>query len=101
MEQLVLDVRQLRVFDLGGIVGLQPSPQGGLEVGTVVYQGAQDRVTYHELQPQNKIQVVRLRLFARVRSFDPISEEWGMRVTTLPTNSTDWWHARLHFVTKD
>ena len=65
------------------------------------YQGPQDRITYHELQAQSKIQTLRIQLFARVRSFDTVNEAWSMRVIQLPTNSTDWWHARLHFVSKD
>ena len=65
------------------------------------YQGPQDRITYHELQAQAKIQTLRIKLFARVRSFDEDNEKWTMRVIDLPTNATDWWHARLHFVSKD
>jgi hypothetical protein len=65
------------------------------------YQGAQDRITYHELQPQSKVQTLRIMLFARVRSFNEADETWGMRVIELPTHSTDWWHSRLHFVSKD
>ena len=42
-----------------------------------------------------------IALFARVRSFNVDAESWGMRVIELPTNSTDWWHARIHFVSKD
>ena len=67
----------------------------------IEYQGPQDRITYHELQAQAKIQTLRIRLFARVRAFDAASEIWTMRVIQLPTNSTDWWHARIHFVSKD
>ena len=65
------------------------------------YQGAQDRVCYHELRPQSKIQTLRLKLFARLRTFDEETERWGMRVIALPTKQTDWWHARLHFVSND
>jgi len=65
------------------------------------YQGAQDRITYHELQAQSKIQTLRIKLFARLRTFDEVKEEWGMRVIALPTSDTDWWHARLHFMSKD
>ena len=68
---------------------------------TVEYQKAMDRVVFHELQPQQKIQVLRLRLFARVRAFDEATEVWSMRVIEMPTASTDWWHCRLHFVSKD
>ena len=67
----------------------------------VSYQKASDRVIYHELMPQQKIQTLRLMLFARVRAFDDLLEQWSMRVIELPTNNTDWWHARLHFVSKD
>ena len=65
------------------------------------YQGAQDRITYHELQPQAKIQTLRIKMFARVRTFNEKDETWGMRVIALPTETTDWWHARLHFISKD
>ncbi len=67
----------------------------------IEYQGPQDRITYHELQAQAKIQTLRIQLFARVRSFDTVAETWSMRVIRLPTNATDWWHARIHFVSKD
>jgi hypothetical protein len=73
----------------------------GILPACIEYQGPQDRVTYHELQAQQKIQVLRLRLFARVRTFNFKDEIWSMRVVDLPTSSTDWWHARLHFVSKD
>ena len=65
------------------------------------YQGARDRVTYHELRPQAKIQTLRIKLFARIRSFDDKREQYGMRVIELPTTQTDWWHARMHFMSKD
>ena len=67
----------------------------------IEYQGPQDRITYHELQAQAKIQTLRIKLFARVRQFDTSAEKWTMRVIELPTNATDWWHARIHFVSKD
>ena len=65
------------------------------------YQGARDRVTYHELRPQAKIQTLRIKLFARIRTFDKKREQYGMRVIDLPTAQTDWWHARMHFMSKD
>ena len=65
------------------------------------YQGAQDRVTYHELQPQAKIQTLRIKLFARLRTFDETTETYGMRVIDLPTSDIDWWHTRLHFMSKE
>ncbi|MAD46764.1 MAG: hypothetical protein CMH98_17355, partial [Oceanospirillaceae bacterium] len=74
---------------------------GSAMPGSTEYQGAQDRITYHELQAQAKIQTFRVRLFARVRAFNEANETWTMRVVSLPTTSTDWWHARIHFVGKD
>jgi len=86
---------------------VETNPQGGdhrygsVSPAAIEYQGSRDRVTYHELQAQAKIQTLRVRLFARVRSFNVEAETWSMRVIELPTNSTDWWHVRLHFVSKD
>ena len=74
---------------------------GSMMPACIEYQGPQDRITYHELQAQAKIQTLRLKLFARVRTFNSKDESWGMRVVDLPTSKTDWWHARLHFVSKD
>ena len=68
---------------------------------TVEHQSAGDRITYHELMPQQKLQVLRVKLYARIRKFDESTETWSMRVIELPTTSTDWWHARIHFVSKD
>jgi hypothetical protein len=68
---------------------------------TVEHQGASDRITYHELMPQQKLQVLRVKLYARIRRFDEATESWSMRVIELPTTSTDWWHVRIHFVSKD
>ena len=65
------------------------------------YQNAQDRVLFHELMPQSKVQTLRVRLFARVRTFDPEQETYAVRSIELPTNPEDWWHGRLHFISKD
>jgi hypothetical protein len=65
------------------------------------YQGARDRISYHELQPQAKIQTLRIKLFARLRTFDDSTETYGMRIIQLPTGPTDWWTTRLHFMSKD
>ena len=65
------------------------------------YQNAQDRVVFHELMPQSKVQTLRVRLFARVRTFDDQFETYNVRSIELPTNAEDWWHGRLHFVSKD
>ena len=74
---------------------------GSIVPACIEYQGPQDRICYQELQAQSKIQTLRIKLFARVRSFEQATETWRMRVIDLPTGSTDWWHARLHFVSKD
>ena len=51
--------------------------------------------------PQSKVQTLRVRLFARVRTFDDQFETYNVRSIELPTNAEDWWHGRLHFVSKD
>jgi len=77
-------------------------PTHGTAISTTMeYQKASDRITYHELMPQQKLQVLRVRLYARIRKFNEIDETWSMRVIELPTTRTDWWHARIHFVSKD
>ena len=55
------------------------------------------RVLYHQLHPQQKVTTMRIKLYARVRTYDDASDKWSMRVITLPTELTDWWHIRLHF----
>ena len=55
------------------------------------------RVLYHQLHPQQKITTMRVKLYARVRTYDDASATWSMRVISLPTQLTDWWHIRLHF----
>ena len=69
--------------------------------GVITLQGSRDRVLYHSLRPQEKIQTVRLKLYARVRKYSPETGKWSMDTIAVPTNDTDWWHARLHFVSKD
>ena len=70
-------------------------------MGVLMLQGAKDRVLYHTLRPQAKLQTVRLRLFARVRTYNEHLDTWAMKTFAVPTNKTDWWHARLHFISKD
>jgi DMSO/TMAO reductase YedYZ molybdopterin-dependent catalytic subunit len=70
-------------------------------MGVITLQGAKDRVLYHTLRPQAKLQTVRLRLFARVRTYDEVNNLWKMKTMAVPTSATDWWHTRLHFVSKD
>ena len=70
-------------------------------MGVLTLQGAKDRILYHTLRPQAKLQTVRLRLFARVRTYNEALDTWAMKTFAVPTNKTDWWHARLHFVSKD
>ena len=70
-------------------------------MGVLTLQGAKDRILYHTLRPQAKLQTVRLRLFARVRTYNEKLDTWAMKTFAVPTNKTDWWHARLHFISKD
>ena len=69
------------------------------DFGLKQLQDSTKRVTYHHLRPQQKIQVVRLRLWARVRTYSAIGG-WSMNTIIVPMNANDYWHARLHFVSK-
>ena len=67
--------------------------------GVINFQGPRDRILYHTLRPQEHIQTVRIRLYARIRQYNEGTEAWYMQTIVLPTSETDWWHARLHFLT--
>ena len=69
-------------------------------LGTRTMQGPKDRVVYHHLQPQQKIQMLRLRLWARVRAYNTTSKTWGMKTILCPIEDIDYWHIRLHLTEK-
>ena len=69
-------------------------------VGTVGMQGPKDRIVYHHLNPQQKIQTLRLRLWARVRTYNTTEKTWGMKTIMCPVQGSDYWHIRLHFIPK-
>ena len=69
-------------------------------LGTISVQGPRDRVVFHHLMPQQKIQVLRLKLWARVRTYDEAANKWGMKTIVCPVEDIDYWHVRLHFVEK-
>ena len=69
-------------------------------LGTITVQGPRDRVMYHHLQPQQKIQILRLKLWARVRTYDETKKTWGMKTIVCPVENIDYWHIRMHFVQK-
>ena len=69
-------------------------------LGTITVQGPRDRIVYHHLQPQQKIQVLRLKLWARVRTYNAITNTWGMKTIVCPVDDMDYWHLRLHFTEK-
>ena len=74
-----------------------------LTVGTIgakQLQGPKDRVCYHHLGPQQKIQMLRLRLWARVRTYDAVNDKWGMKTIQMPAQGSDFWHVKLHFIAK-
>ena len=87
---------QFLVNDKGGASSYSTNAEATRE-----YQGPRDRVVYHQLMPQNKVQTLRVKLFARVRDFNADTEVYTIRTISLPTDVVDWWHARLHFVSKD
>ena len=67
------------------------------DLGAKTLQGPRDRVSYHHLRPQQKIQTLRLRLWARVRTYDANTNVWGMKTIICPIQNSDYWHCRLHF----
>ena len=67
----------------------------------VEYQNSTDRVAYHNLMPQDKLHTLRLKLYCRVRAYDSQKDEFKMETKVMPTKKTDWWHCRIHFVSKD
>jgi hypothetical protein len=71
-----------------------------LALGSRQLQGPRDRICYHHLGPQQKIQALRLRLWARVRTYDPTTKKWGMQTIMCPMKDSDFWHIKLHFLHK-
>ena len=71
-----------------------------ISLGVQTLQGSRDRVTFHHLQPQQKVTTLRLKLWARVRTFNEVSGKWGMQTIVCPVEDNDYWHVRLHFVEK-
>ena len=69
--------------------------------GTKSLQGPTDRVCYHHLGPQQKIQTLRLRLWARVRTYNTETKKFGMQTIRFPTRASDFWFVKLHFLHKD
>ena len=69
-------------------------------VGTLQLQGPRDRICYHQLRPQQKVQQIRLKLWLRVRTFNETSERWGMSTLVCPITQTDYWQIKLHFKEK-
>ena len=70
-------------------------------LGTRQMQGPKDRVCYHHLRPQQRIQNIRVRLWARVRTYDETTKTWGMKAIECPVEGGDFWHLKLHFVEKN
>ena len=64
-------------------------------------QGPRDRIIYHTLRPQTRVQTLRLKLFLRTRTYNETEDSFGMTTFAIPTTKTDWWHCRLHFISKD
>ena len=65
------------------------------------FQNSTDRVQYHSLMPQDKIHFVRLKMYARVRKYNSERDRFDMETVVYPMKTNDWWHARLHFISKD
>ena len=69
-------------------------------LGARTMQGPRDRIVYHHLQAQQKLQILRLKLWARVRTYSDTTRKWGMKTIVCPVEDIDYWHVRLHFVEK-
>ena len=65
------------------------------------FQNSTDRVQYHSLMPQDKITSLRLKLYSRIRVYNEGKDRFEMEQVVMPMGITDWWHCRLHFVSKD
>ena len=65
------------------------------------FQNSTDRVQYHSLMPQDKITFLRVKLYCRVRVYDEDKDRFSMEQLIMPMALNDWWHCRLHFVSKD
>ena len=85
------------LFDSGGPIEMQLNVP---EIGAKQLQGPKDRICYHHLGPQQKIQTLRLRLWARVRTYDAANDMWGMKTIQMPVRGSDFWHIKLHFLSK-
>ena len=70
------------------------------DLGAKTLQGPRDRVVFHHLRPQQKIHTLRMRIWARVRTYDTISQSWGMKTIVCPVEAIDYWHIRMHFMGK-
>jgi hypothetical protein len=64
-------------------------------------QNATDRVQYHALMPQDKIHMLRIKMYARIRVYDKARDRFTMVSETYPMENADWWHTRIHFISKD
>jgi hypothetical protein len=67
------------------------------KMGPRQLQGPKDRICYHHLGPQQKIQALRLRIWARVRTYNATTRKWGMQTIMCPVRESDFWHIKLHF----
>ena len=67
-------------------------------IGPQVLTGTKSRVCYHHLRPQERITSMKVRLWARVRTFG--QGRWYMKTIMCPVGALDYWSAKLHFITK-
>ena len=65
------------------------------------FQNSTDRVQFHGLMPQDKIQFLRVKMYCRIRTYNAGRDRYDMETVVMPMTVSDWWHCRLHFVSKD
>ena len=78
--------------------GQNPTTSFETTIGPQILTGLQSRVCYHHLRPQERIAQMRVKLWARVRTFK--DRKWFMSVILCPMGPMDYWSAKLHFITK-
>ena len=102
-SSLIEDNQEKPDYSLGRfMINPQIRVYGSLEYSmhapsTYELMSSDKRVVYHRLMPQEKVSVLRIQMYIRMRTYNAVTDTWSMKVSPLPTAVTDWWHCRLHF----
>ena len=69
-------------------------------IGPVKLASTDQRICYHHLRPQERVTLMRMKLWCRVRKYSAASDKWFMKTILCPMGPMDYWMAKLHFTTK-